>query len=389
MQEVLIDITRLVKRFIRNRLPTGIDRVALAYVRQYGSNARAVLRVGGWQCVFRRAESEDLFSWVLALGQSASPLRTLFKGFAAALLEKSTKGCFLFNVGHSGLESDAYINMLERKQLKPIFMVHDLIPITHPQYCRAGEQSKHLRRMHNAVRSASGIVCNSQATLHDLQRLCEERGWVMPPTVVALLAPEPLMANRVAAPEGQPYFVYVSTIEPRKNHQMLLQAWIKLAHQLGDAAPRLVLIGQTGWDYNDVMDLLASSNVLKRLVTHISDCSDADMVGTLNGARALLFPSFTEGFGMPLVEALALGLPVIASDLPVFREFAGNIPDYIDVADENRWIQTIASYCKPNSQRRSDQLARVAGFVAPGWPAHFAKVDSFLNELAMKRARDE
>ena len=383
MPEVLIDITRLVHRFTNKRLPTGVDRVSLAYIRHYGPNARAVLRHKTGKFVFRRRESSTLFNWALALGKTGSPLPVIYRGLIAGCLVQRVAGHFLFNTGHSGLESDAYVLMLQQQGVKPVFVVHDLIPITHPQYCRAGEQARHLTRIRNAVGVASGIVCNSQDTLQGLQSLCESRGWAMPPAVVALLAPELVNAVPAASPEQAPYFVFVSTIEPRKNHRMLLDVWLKLAIQLGDTAPRLVIIGQKGWGYAAVMDLLANSEGLLRLVTHVPDCTDADLVNYLCHAQALLFPSFAEGFGMPVVEALAHGLPVIASDLPVFREFAGDIPDYIDVNDENQWALTIASYMCLESQPRQAQLARMADFVAPTWAAHFAKVDGLLADLTM------
>lgn len=383
MQDVLIDITRLVHRFMEKRLPTGVDRVSLAYIKHYGPYGRAVLRHNGGKFVFRRAESVALFEWVLTLGLSGSPLPTIYKGLLTGCFAQNVIGHFLFNVGHTGLDSDAYVPMLQGQGVKPIFMVHDLIPITHPQYCRSGERSRHLTRLQNAVRVASGIVCNSNATLQGVQQLCVERGWVMPPAVVALLAPESLGVALMSIPTDPPYFVYVSTIEPRKNHMLLLNAWLKLEMQLGDATPRLVIIGQKGWGYSDVLDLLECSEVLKRLVQHVPDCTDAQMLGYLQHARALLFPSFTEGFGMPIVEALAQGVPVIASDLPVFREFASTVPEYIDVTDENRWIQAIASYSKAQSQPRNDQLSRMVGFVAPTWAEHFSKVDGFLADLAL------
>ena len=368
---------------MNKRLPTGVDRVSLAYIRHYGRNGRAVLRYKGDKFVFRRAESATLFDWVLALGNPGSPWPTIYKGFITGCLVQGAAGRFLLNTGHSGLESDAYVTMLQQQRVRPVFMVHDLIPVTHPQYCRSGEQARHLTRLRNAVRVASGIVCNSQATLQALQSLCKARSWAMPPAIVALLAPEPVNAVNTARPEQAPYFVFVSTIEPRKNHLMLLDVWQKLATKLGDAAPRLVIIGQKGWDYDAVMALLAQTEVLLRLVTHVPYCSDADMMNYLEHAQALLFPSFTEGFGMPVVEALAQGLPVIASDLPVFREFAGSIPEYIDVNDEDLWTQTIASYAVPESQPRRAQLARLKGFVAPTWAEHFAKVDGLLADLVL------
>jgi glycosyltransferase involved in cell wall biosynthesis len=381
--EVLIDITRLVHRFTNKRLPTGVDRVSLAYIRHYGHRARAVLRYNAGKFVFREAESTKLFDWALALGKTGSPLPIIYRGLVTGCLSQRVAGHVLFNTGHSGLETDAYVLMLQQQRVKPVFVIHDLIPITHPEYCRAGEHTRHLARLRNAVRVASGIVCNSQDTLKGLQSLCESQRWPMPPAVVALLAPGTVGAILPADPQQLPYFVFVSTIEPRKNHQMLLEVWLKLAMQLGNAAPRLIIIGQKGWGYQEVTDLLAKSADLQRLVTHVHDCTDAELTNYLHHAQALLFPSFTEGFGMPVVEALAHGLPVIASNLPVFREFAGDIPDYIDVNDDVQWARTIASYASPESAARKAQLARMASFVVPTWGTHFATVDSLLADLTM------
>ncbi len=390
MTAVLIDVTRLLHRFVNKRLPTGVDRVSLAYIRHYcqdrsgqggkdgGAGARAVLRHKGGKFVFREAESAWLFDWLLSLGTLGSPMPTIYRGLVTGCLAQQVKGSFLFNTGHTGLESDAYVAMLRRQQVRPIFVLHDLIPIQHPQFCRAGEPEKHLARLRNAVQVASGIICNSQDTLNALQALCDTQGWVLPAADVALLAPELPQALTVARPVAEPYFVFVSTMEPRKNHMTLLRVWQTLVQRLGSAAPRLILIGQRGWDFHEVTDLLATSDALKSHVTEVSACSDAQLVNYLQHAQALLFPSFAEGFGMPVVEALALGVPVLASDLPVFREFARAVPDYIAAADEGLWADAIVDYAAPHSARRLAQMARMQGFAAPTWANHFAVVDALL-----------
>ena len=390
VQEVLIDITRLIHRFMNKRLATGVDRVSLAYIRHYRGNARAVYRHKLTdKFVFRKAESAVLFDWVLALGTQGDPRPTIYKGLITGCLAQNVAGQFLFNTGHTGLESNDYVAMLKSQQVRPIFMVHDLIPLTHPQFCRSGEEAKHLQRLHNCVRAASGVVCNSQATMDGLAGLCNAYGWAMPPTAVALLAPElPEPAGGAASLKG-PYFVFVSTIEPRKNHLMILQLWEKLVRQMGHAAPKLVIIGQRGWDYEEVTALLENSALLKGVVFEVSRCSDAEMVSYLQHSRALLFPSFTEGYGMPVVEALTLGVPVIASDLPVFREFAGQVPDYIEVKDESTWYNVICDFAKIDSLARQAQLHRLHGYQAPTWRQHFEKVDALLLDLGQQAKPDK
>jgi glycosyltransferase involved in cell wall biosynthesis len=116
-------------------------------------------------------------------------------------------------------------------------------------------------------------------------------------------------------------------------------------------------------------------------VVEHATCGDEELVNILRHARALLYPSFIEGFGLPIAEALSLGAPVIASDLPVFREFAGDVPEYVDPLDGRRWRELIEDYARPDSARRAAQIKRVPMFTAPTWAQHFEKVDQLVAEL--------
>ena len=170
----------------------------------------------------------------------------------------------------------------------------------------------------------------------------------------------------------------LGTIEPRKNHLLVLQAWRHLVERLQDQAPRLVIVGQRGWECEQVVDLLDRCNALRDFVLERPACSDAELANWLAHAQALLFPSFAEGYGMPLVEALVAGLPVLASDLPAFREVAGDIPEYLDPLDGLGWIQAIEAYAQPGGTRRQAQLARMQGWQVPTWEAHFRQVQELM-----------
>ena len=84
---------------------------------------------------------------------------------------------------------------------------------------------------------------------------------------------------------------------------------------------------------------------------------------------------------MPLIEALAAGVPVIASDLPVFREFASDIPDYADPLDPQHWLNLIRGYADVNSAQRAAQLIRMESFQLPTWERHFELLDTLLSRL--------
>ncbi|MBN8829224.1 MAG: glycosyltransferase family 4 protein, partial [Sphingomonadales bacterium] len=231
------------------------------------------------------------------------------------------------------------------------------------------------------------VIGNSRDTLNELAVFAGLQGGLrVPPTLVAPLGVELApQAGGGALPlplPGRPYFVMLGTIEGRKNHLLLLAIWADLARRLGPAAPQLVIIGKRGWESEQAVDMLERSDAIRGHVIELSRCEDALLAAYLRGARALLFPSFVEGYGLPLVEALACGTPVIASDLEVFRELAGDIPEYLSPVDGLGWARAVEDYAAPQSARRAAQLDRMGGWRAPTWEAHFAGVDRWLERIS-------
>ena len=383
MSKVLVDITRLLDRLLQGRLPTGVDRVGLEYVRHFATSARAVVRFGGRSLVLSAQDSNDLFVHLLVgrPGLRGLVWRLVGKELVSWRSHADIAGQILFNTGHTGLDNPRYPVQLRRMGVRPVFFIHDLIPNTHPEYCRAGERDRHAQRMATALRCAKGLITNSRATLDDLRYFGTARGYAIPPAAVALLAAATMPAPEPDRPLASPYFVMLGTIEARKNHLMILQIWRRLSERMGDAAPRLVIIGQRGWECENVIDLLERCEALQGLVTELNGASDATVSTYLKHAQALLFPSFAEGYGMPLVEALQAGTPVIASDLIAFREISADIPDYLDSLDALAWMSRICAYASPASKPRAAQQARSRGFVAPTWAGHFAVVDALLERL--------
>lgn len=282
------------------------------------------------------------------------------------------------NIGHTGLNDPGFAAWVERQAVKPIYFVHDIIPITHPEYCRAGERERHENRMRTVLATGAGVIGNSQATLDELEQFGRSEALPSPPSVAAWLGTTPLPPSASMALTDRPTFVTIGTIEARKNHLFLLQVWSRLVRQLGPAAPRLIVIGQRGWESEQAADLLDRSALLQDAVVEIRSCDDATLAAHLANARALLFPTLAEGYGLPLVEALSAGTPVIASDLPVFHEIGQAVPEYLDPLDGPAWQRTILAYAEKPSLSRQAQCERLKTFHAPTWQDHFAKVDSWL-----------
>lgn len=381
--EILLDVTRLIWRRWRGGLPTGVDRVCLAYLEQFESRARAVVQRKGAHLVLKRKSSQQLFRLLLAAPPDFRRRLMLFGVKAAFSLaaRKPVAGAIYINVGHTGLDEPSLPDWIAKHRLRAVYLIHDLIPITHPQFCRPGEDRKHLHRMRNVLASGSGIIANSKQTATHIEALAARLRLPAPPTVVAWLSGAALRSSAVLdSPPSRPYFLVLGTIEGRKNHQLLIDAWRRLAARLADGTPKLIIVGARGWQAEELFRQLDSLGPLQAHVEERAHCSDEELSRLMAGARALLMPSVAEGYGLPVFEALELGTPVIAADLPVYREVAGSIPVYLPPDDPVAWEEAVIAYLREGPQR-AEQIERMRGFRVPDWRAHFATVEQLLARL--------
>jgi hypothetical protein len=141
------------------------------------------------------------------------------------------------------------------------------------------------------------------------------------------------------------------------------------------------VVGRRGWENENVLDMLERCAAIDGLVRETGALPDHEVASLLRGSRALLFPSFAEGFGLPLAESLALGVPAIASDLPSLREVGGAVPDYLDPLDGTSWRAAVMDYARTDSPARKAQLARLGAWHPPSWADHFAAVDQLLDTV--------
>jgi glycosyltransferase involved in cell wall biosynthesis len=382
---LLLDITRLVWRQWAGRRPTGIDRVCLAYLTHFADRAQAVVQHRHVRRILNPGVSRQLFH---LLEERPKNLRSrLVRTLAGQLLTAGDRGRGrpYLNIGHTGLDDPMMRRWIQTADVLPVYLVHDLIPLSHPEFCRAGELGRHKQRMRTVLKTASGVIGNSQATLDALEQFGLAERLPRPPQLAAWLGiPSFDKPLRPTLPD-RPTFVVLGTIEARKNHLLLLTIWSRLIARFGAGTPRLLIIGQRGWEAEQVNVILDRDETLRGHVTELSGCSDSELAGHLSTARALLFPSLAEGYGLPLIEALGLGVPVIASDLPVLREIGQNIPMFLSPVDERSWETTILDFADASSSARAAQLDRISTFRAPSWTDHFAAVEHWLLTLGLDR----
>jgi len=225
-----------------------------------------------------------------------------------------------------------------------VSVVYDLIPLTHPQFCDAGLTKVFARWFDWIACTADGFVCISHTVEQDVrkavatrlgQELAEQRHY----EYFHLGSELDLVQRDTELDQGllrlfesaTPVYLMVSTIEPRKNHAYLLDAFDRLWAQ--GAEVRLCIVGKIGWKSEELIGRIQRHPQLNKQLFMFNQLNDAGLEYAYEHACSLLFPSHAEGFGLPLVEAMQRGVPVMASDLPVFREIGNDYVAYFDLND--------------------------------------------------------
>lgn len=388
---LLLDVSRLIWRRWSGTRATGIDRICLAWLKHYASRAQAVVVHRRLTAILPEHTSRALFRLLLRTEDPGSDtlrfrldLLRLGLRHAAHLRDRLPgRGRVWLNPGHTGLDLAGLSDWCRQRDILPVYLVHDLIPITHPQFCRDGEEQRHRQRMLTILESAQGLVANSHHTLASFMTFAHQEDAKMVPAVVAWPGVSRLPVVASSHGSQEPTFVVLGTIEGRKNHKLLLEVWkdLLVAGRASTApVPKLVIVGRRGWQAEDVFAALDKHDFQGK-VEEVGPLDDERLAVVLGSARALLFPSLAEGFGIPLIEALSAGVPVIASDLDVFREIGQGVPELLPASDAEQWRQAILDYARPVSPRRAQQLGRMSGFVPPSWEDHFKAVDRLIAGL--------
>ncbi|HVF03302.1 MAG TPA: glycosyltransferase family 1 protein [Frankiaceae bacterium] len=236
------------------------------------------------------------------------------------------------------------------KRGRPLVVtVHDAVPWTHPETLTQRGVAWHRRMGARVAASADLVIVPTQAVADELAEFLDlgDRVRVVFEGADALHVPDDAAERRKRLKVPGAYFVSVATLEPRKALDVALAA---LAETAAPDVP-LVVVGQPGWGGVDLDATAASLGLREDRVVALGRTSDEDLAAVLSGAIALVAPSRAEGFGLPVVEAMAAGVPVVCSDAAALVEVTGGAAYTVPVDDVVGFAEALGAVARDETER--------------------------------------
>ena len=262
------------------------------------------------------------------------------------------------------------------RRVTKLLTLHDMIPVLHPEWFPEGETS--IRRVINTLPPDAFVTTISAATKADF---CTYTGFDPARVTPILPAASPELFYPVAD-EGQkqaarqtfglgagPYLLSLATLEPRKNIGFLIRCFVQLV-EAGDVPDdlNLVLVGTKGWNIDALLAEVARNERIRSRLVFTGFVPDADLAPLYAGALAFVYPSLYEGFGLPPLEAMQCGLPVITSNVSSLPEVVGDAALLVPPTDTDALCQALLAVVNAPGVRAdlaAKSLARAKLF---SWP---------------------
>jgi glycosyltransferase involved in cell wall biosynthesis len=406
------DVTDLLVYFRENRTPTGIQRISVAVTEAALADSRgrdiALCAVdtesGSWKPVDPNAYK---FAMMLAregADNSDEPwqraIDKLHSDLSAAPALAFPTGSTILNLGSPWGVSNYFVAVREAKRqygVSYVAFVHDTIPLLLPEFCEGTTTNVYTRWIAGVSLHADLVLANAQNTKKDFVKAiarfsgrpvdCEV---VNPNGDFSLLMMEdaPAISQDVQALLQARYALFVGTIEPRKNHLMVLSAWRRLLAEEGGArVPVLVFAGKMGWHSEHVVDFIRKTDYLDGKLKVLNDASDADLEALYQNAAFTIYNSHYEGWGLPVTESLSYGkVPVIARN-SALTESGGKHAIFFDSNSEASLLKVVKNLVKnPEVLAKQEKLIASQSPVRP-WDAIYGDIEEAITRKLAKPER--
>ncbi|MBA4190324.1 MAG: hypothetical protein C0467_20245 [Planctomycetaceae bacterium] len=245
-----------------------------------------------------------------------------------------------------------------------VSLVHDLIPVKLPHFVARGFPQEFAAVTTEQLRLSDLILANSECTLRDLEEFAREQSAHMPPAHVLRFGSEVhcLPRQSTASPvggvtQGEPFVLYVSTIDPRKNHHTLYLVWRKLVQEYGGQVPKLVVVGSP--NVHQLLHEIQFDPLVRGKILHRHPIDDLQLDWLYQNCLFTVYPSYYEGWGLPVSESLWYGKLCVAAGNSSIPEIGGDLVDYHDPYDLSECHSLIrrAAFDATYRQRREQEIA--------------------------------
>lgn len=370
---LVFEVTDLLHHFRNARLPTGVQRVQIEVIRAsipLFPNLRICCFTGGergWVLI-PLAQFQTLCALALVRGDMFEPEWVRAAEMLAASIAQNAPvdfapGDVLVNLGTSWVLPNYFLNIRHAKRLHGIHyvpFVHDLIPVVAPYYCLPDVVQDYLGWIGGVFDHADRFLTNSRSTSQDLRHvagLLKKELGKGDISVIPLDAAMPIggQAPLPVSDLGRwgisaDYVLFVSSIEPRKNHRMAFRAWRRMIARDCDRTPDLVCVGNSGWLNDQIHAMLRNDPSLATKVRILSGVSDEELALLYRHCSFTIYPSHYEGWGMPVTEALCHGKVPIVTRCASLPEAGGDFAIYVQ-PDDDASLARLVSELIENPQR--------------------------------------
>ena len=287
--------------------------------------------------------------------------------------------------------SKAYINMVKSTQKKGVKVAqisYDMLPIVTPQY--SNHSTKPMLNYTEQTFPISDVIFSiSDHTKTDIEQWMQSQELRVPEIKVFRLGDDfkKIKAHQVERFEGsdsikkKQYILCVGTIELRKNHAILYYVY-RLAAARGITLPPLVVVGRKGWQGEGVYDLMTKDPEVNKRIMVLTDTSDEELSWLYENAKYTIYPSFYEGWGLPVAESISYGVPVLASNTSSIPEIAGDLIEYLDPISAEDVLNKI-QYME-NKKNLAESVSKIKRYRQTTWDDTFQQINQGLEELHEK-----
>lgn len=316
-------------------------------------------------------------------------LRYIFKRKALAEQSIFKKGDVLISIGmdwnYSYPKTFYYLRKIYG--IKIVTCCYDLIPVVFPQYLHLDIVEKFTSYFLDVAEGSDVTLCISKQTEKDFNALLDQTGGRKVNTRVFTLGdniPESHgeISSVVQDLIEQPFILFVSSIERRKNHEVLYKAYHLLCLQgKSEDLPKMVFVGMAGWGVDDLLKDIELDPLTQSLFVQLNHVNDAELQLLYVKALFCVYPSFYEGWGLPVSEALAMGKLVISSDQGSLPEVGGALVIYVDPWNPRDWAQVLWQFIAKPELREAYEKEVVANYQIRTWSDTALSVSKVVKSL--------